>query len=203
MITIAITGGIACGKSTIASSLQDRAPDGQIARFDCDKGVAALFDEAEVKKQISELDGEIELIKDGEIDRKLLRERAFESSEFREKLEKILHPLVLNQVHDFVKSVSGRTKIFLVEVPLLYEVEFPIQRDLDLVVASSRQIQLSRLLEKRNVERELAARIIESQMPLEEKMKRADIVIWNDGSEESATSQVDHLIERCRPIFTV
>jgi dephospho-CoA kinase len=102
-----------------------------------------------------------------------------------------------------VKSVSGRAKIFLVEVPLLYEVEFPIERDLDLVVASSRQTQLSRLLEKRNVKRELAVRIIESQMSLEKKMKRADIVIWNDGSEQSATSQVDHLIERCRPIFIV
>ena len=48
MITIAITGGIACGKSTIASSLQDRGPEGQIARFDCDSGVAELFDEDDV-----------------------------------------------------------------------------------------------------------------------------------------------------------
>ena len=194
MITIAITGGIACGKSTIANSLQDRGPEGLIARFDCDSGVAELFEKDDVKKRITKLDEKLEFLKDGKIDRKLLRKRAFESSEFREKLEKILHPLVLNQVHDFVKSVSGRAKIFLVEVPLLYEVEFPIERDLDLVVASSRQTQLSRLLEKRNVKRELAVRIIESQMSLEKKMKRADIVIWNDGSEQSATSQVDHLI---------
>jgi dephospho-CoA kinase len=73
---------------------------------------------------------------------------------------------------------------------------------MDLVVASSRATQLSRLSRKRGINNELAERIIDSQMMLEEKMKRADLVIWNDGTEDALREQASHLVQRCHPLFT-
>jgi dephospho-CoA kinase len=202
MITVAITGGIACGKSSFTEMMLNKAPAEQVFRFDSDQCVAELFDEDSVQRQIAGLDSSMDLVGESGVNRSLLRERAFENSDFRENLESVLHPLVLERVCAFVKSHSGSAKLLLIEVPLLYEVEFPLKRDMDLVVASSRATQLSRLSRKRGINNELAERIIDSQMMLEEKMKRADLVIWNDGTEDALREQASHLVQRCHPLFT-
>ncbi|MCG8599980.1 MAG: dephospho-CoA kinase [Verrucomicrobiales bacterium] len=203
MLTIAITGGIACGKSTVSKMLTAACPAGAGASFDCDAAVAEIYEDPHVVERVAMLEPDMDLNVNGDLNRKLLRQRAFESSEFREKLEAILHPLVLKQAREFADSVSDGVKILFVEVPLLYEADFPLEREVELVVASSQESQINRLSSSRNIERELALQIIKSQMPLEEKMKRADIVIWNDGSNKAAESQVRHLIERCNPLFAV
>lgn len=202
MITVAITGGIACGKSSFTEMMLKEAPTDEVFRFDSDRCVAQLFEEDSVQRQIASLDSSIDLVGDSGVNRSLLRERAFENSDFRENLESVLHPLVLERVCAFVKSHSGSAKLLLIEVPLLYEVEFPLKRDMDLVVASSRATQLSRLSRTRGIKKDLAERIIDSQMLLEEKMKRADLVIWNDGTEDALREQASHLVQRCHPLFT-
>lgn len=203
MFTIAITGGIACGKSTVSKMLTAACPAGTGASFDCDAAVAEIYGDPAVVERVALLEPAANLSVNGDLNRKLLRQRAFESLEFREKLEAILHPLVLKQAREFADSVSDGVKILFVEVPLLYETDFPLEREVELVVASSQESQINRLSSSRNIERELALQIIKSQMPLEEKMKRADIVIWNDGSNKAAESQVRHLMERCNPLFAV
>lgn len=180
----------------------NKSPAEQVFRFDSDHCVAQLFEENYVQRQIAGLDSSMDLVGESGVNRSLLRERAFENSDFRENLESVLHPLVLERVCAFVKSHSGSAKLLLIEVPLLYEVEFPLKRDMDLVVASSRATQLSRLSRKRGINNELAERIIDSQMMLEEKMKRADLVIWNDGTEDALREQASHLVQRCHPLFT-
>lgn len=181
--------------------MMELAPDGVLERFDSDEAVAGLLQEEAVLNRVSALDPSLHLVEEGRLNKSVLRERAFENSEFREKLEAILHPLVLERIRSYAVSRSGSAKLLLVEVPLLYEVEFPLTRDMDLVVASSRATQLNRLCRDRGLSLDLANRIIDSQMPLETKMKRADLVVWNDGAESSLLAQSNHLIRRCAPLF--
>lgn len=142
-----------------------------------------------------------ELLRDGNLDRKELRELLFENSVFRGKVEGILHPLVLDRVMARSKTWSDLVRISIVEVPLLYEVEFPLDRDIDLVVASSRTTQMKRLTHDRNLEAVVAEKIIGTQIPMAEKMRRANIVVWNDGAIETLFAQTDHLVSRFDRMF--
>ena len=71
----------------------------------------------------------------------------------------------------------------LFEVPLLYEVDFFLQRDTDVVVAASRGIQRKRLKEQRGMDDEMISQVLNAQLPMEEKISRAQQVIWNDASD--------------------
>ncbi|MEM7602565.1 MAG: dephospho-CoA kinase, partial [Verrucomicrobiota bacterium] len=105
--------------------------------------------------------------------------------------------LVYQRMMEFLGEGSDRSAFMLVEVPLLYEVEFPLQRDLDLVVAASRDTQVERLIHDRGLELETANQMLEAQLPIDEKIRRADVVVWNDGSIEALKSQIEHLARRC------
>lgn len=203
MLTIAVTGGIACGKSAFTGRFREMAPAGALAVFNCDDAVRGLVEDPEVRRAIVEFGREEgrELESDGELDRKGFRELLFENSKFRGKVEGLLHPLVLQRAADFSGTLPPGVKILLVEVPLLYEVEFPLSRDLDLAVASSESVQIRRLREERGLGTELIRLMLRSQMPIEEKIKRANIVVWNDGSLDALHSQTDHLFSRCRTLF--
>ena len=132
--------------------------------------------------------------------RAAFRELLFENSDFRGKVEGLLHPLVLQRVKDRAAGLSGSVRVFLVEVPLLYEVDFPLDRDLDVVVAASEAEQMRRLLEVRGLAATVARRILRSQLPVESKMRRADVVIWNDGCRDVLQTQVDHFLSRCETL---
>lgn len=203
MLTIAVTGGIACGKSAFTGRFRDMAPEAGVAVFNCDDAVRGLVGTDEVRGAIAGFgreDGR-ELESDAGLDRKGFRELLFENSKFRGKVEGLLHPLVLQRAADFSGTLPPGVKILLVEVPLLYEVEFPLSRDLDLAVASSESVQIRRLREERGLGTELIRLMLRSQMPIEEKIKRADIVVWNDGSLDALHCQTDHLFSRCRTLF--
>ena len=203
MITVALTGGVACGKSTVASRMMAKFPKGAASSFDCDRAVRELYEDESVLKEISSLpDAPPDIVsKDLVLNKQLLRELSFENSDFRVKLEGLLHPLVLDRAVSHVSNLPKAVQIMIHEVPLLYEVEFPISRDLDLVVAASGETQLKRLQNDRGIDRLLGQGIIDAQLPMDEKVKRADIVIWNDGSLDSFHDQIDHLILRCNPYF--
>ena len=99
--------------------------------------------------------------------------------------------------------LTGRLRservVVLIEVPLLYEVEFPVSRDVDLVVAASPKTQNDRLTRLRGLDPDLARRILSSQLPIEEKIERGGLVVWNDGSEAVFNNQIRHLADRCQP----
>lgn len=202
MISIAVTGGVACGKSYFCSQFAERAPGGAVERFSSDEVVYELWSRSDVLESFSALEGAEGTLVDGVPNRALLRQRAFANSDFREKLEKILHPLVLDEARSFIDRHSDSARLLLIEVPLLYEVEFPVPRDLDVVIAASRTTQLQRLQKGRELESELANQIIDSQLPLEQKISRSDLVVWNDGHFDVFDAQIDHLVRRCSTVFT-
>ncbi len=199
MLTIAVTGGVACGKSSFVRRILEAAPAGQVASLNCDEEVRLMAETPEVGAQLSRLGQDFGLSpsEDRELGRTAFRELLFENSEFRGKVEGLLHPLALQRVKDRTADLSGRIRIFLVEVPLLYEVDFPMERDLDVVVAASEAEQTRRLLEDRGLAAATARRILRSQLPIETKIQRADIVVWNDGCREVLEIQTDHFLARC------
>lgn len=199
MIAIAVTGGAACGKSEFCRSLQKLLPDNTCFWFCSDQVVSDLLKDEGVLDRVRGIESGDSVFIEGDLDRDSLRKLVFENSEFREKLEALLHPFVLERAEAFRKGLSGQQIIVLLEIPLLYEVEFPILRDIELVVAASRATQVKRIMHHRKLSRELGEQILDSQLPIETKISRGDIVVWNDGSEELFKAQIEHLATRCQP----
>lgn len=194
MFSIALTGGIATGKSTLANLLPELAPGTVI--FDCDACVHELLTSREVVATIAASLGQDLASADGTLNRSRLRELVFAQAEHRKTLEGILHPLVRTaclaarqQARD-----SGTAAIFVADVPLLYESGFPLDRDLDLVVACSPAAQRSRLMARSGFAPDLADQIIAAQLPIAEKMARADVVLWNGGTPGSLRRQTEHFL---------
>lgn len=203
MLRIAVTGGVACGKSLLVGRLETFIPEGWMARFDCDAAVRGLLEEAEVQEVLMKRAEQcgVSISSDAGFEKSLLRKVLFENSAFRETVETELHPRVLSCAEFFAEKLDAGIRVLVIEVPLLFEVEFPIRRDIVLVVAASAESQMKRLVEERQLPEDLAANILKSQMSVDEKMDRADIVVWNEGSLESLDAQVEHLADRCISLF--
>ncbi len=196
--TIAVTGGVGCGKSYcvrgLVARLGDEGATGRsVAHFNCDEAVADLLTEGDIIAQLENAVGCPLRLESGEFDRAKLREIIFaEDDENRRIVEGILHPHVLKRAEAFLTNSVDFT-FRLLEVPLLYEVEFPIKRDLDLVVGCSRSTQVSRLVEFRGLSTAEANKIIDSQIPVLNKTDQGELLIWNDGSLQSCNQQLQKL----------
>lgn len=185
MLTLALTGGIATGKSTFARLFCEMAPG--TAFFDCDASVQQLLARPDVIATIAASLGADLAGPDGQLDRGRLRERVFDHPEHRRTLEGILHPKVREECLAARQAAGdgGNARFFLADVPLLYESGFPVPRDIEIVVACGPATQRSRLMERSKFSGELADKILAAQLPLEEKMRRARIVLWNGGQPAS------------------
>jgi len=201
MISIAITGGIGCGKSMAAARLIERWPAGRVANFCSDEAVAELLATPAVQEAIAEIAGDSRFIGDKGLDKAALRKEVFENCRFREKVQELLHPLVLEKAKRFAQDAPEDAVLALYEVPLLYEVDFPLARAIDLVVAASRSSQLDRLCGIRGIPKAQAEKMLEAQWPVLKKVDRGQVVVWNDGDIDSLYAQVDHLADRCQPLF--
>ena len=190
---IAVTGGIACGKSHCSHQLA-RNLLGEEDFFDCDEAVSNLLTGDDIVRKLREWVGNKILDDQGALDRSKLREVVFEDSKIRKKIEDLLHPLVLELATAYLDKREN-IRFSLVEVPLLYESEFPLPRDIDLVIGCSRETQLKRLIEIRRIPRDQAKQMLSSQWPVQQKVDRSDHVIWNDGSMESFDDQIHRFSE--------
>jgi len=165
MFAIAITGGVACGKSDFSRRFLRLAEEGRVALIDCDEVVREIYEEREFAESLiaeaAQHGGKVRG-RDGRLDRVTLRELLFDNSRFRVRVEELVHPLVFQRVTAQLNELSDRVRMALIEVPLLYEGNFPLRRDLDLVVAASRRTQRLRLLEDRGLEPPLAERILDA-----------------------------------------
>lgn len=182
-LTIAVTGGIATGKSswTRLASAAAGAPT-----VSCDDLVHQIYEKPEVLRQIGERYHD-RVFDDGVLNRRALGEIVFADEAEREWLEQLLHPRVLDAVNAWRGEIDSR--VAFVEVPLLYEVDFPLKRDIDVLVACTPETQLSRFRQRNQLDPEEANARIAAQLPIAEKMLRADIVVWNEGSESVLARQ--------------
>lgn len=178
---VAITGGIASGKSSVLHGLAARLGAPWIS---CDDIVTRLYEQEPVLAAVQERFGE-PIVTQGRLDRLALGRAVFGDAGARRWLEGFLHPLVLQSVEAWCVELAGQTLVSwgVVEVPLLYEVDFPLKRDIDMVVGCSLSTQLKRIQSRDQLDEEQALRRIGAQLPMEHKVIRADVVVWNDGSK--------------------
>ena len=191
MKTIVITGGIATGKSTALEYL--KSLDSRLIFFDSDAVVSSYLDSGSIAEELKSVFGEGSVLSDGKANRNFLRELVFHNPEAKKKLESILHPKIRQEClalkEDTVKNTSASG--FIVDIPLFYETGFDIGQDLVVVVSITRQTQLERLALRNGFSPDLSDSILKAQLPLSEKEKKADVILWNEGPKNWLHQQID------------
>ncbi len=195
-----VSGGIACGKSTFTASWEGRNPDSRV--FCADKAVHELYIDPEVGRQVAAIAGKDVLSDDGSVDRSALRMKVFDGVSLRESLEALIHPMVREMFQQACSEANDEgVQWMLADIPLYFEGggKFISKADYDsnlistLVVACSETTQIERLLRRNGFDKERSESILRSQMPVSEKILRADFVIWNEGAEQVLHRQTELL----------
>jgi transcription termination factor Rho len=190
MHIMALTGGIASGKSTFCRLLAERLPS--LVMFDCDAAVHRILEsDAEVSAIVAEAFGSQALDSEGRIDRHFLRGTVFANEASRLTLEAILHPRVRQECLDSLEQAATRgAELFVADVPLFFEKGFDFGQSKVLVIASSRATQVQRLKARSGFDDSLIESILAAQLPVQEKISRADVVFWNGGPQAVLRAQV-------------
>ena len=192
MPAIGITGGISTGKSAFCDCLRELLPAAKF--FNADQAAHVLVDLPDVKKQIRRKFGGGVFSNDGDLNRETLRAIIFGDAHKKRALEQILHPRIRRQWSTEAKAHRNSPDFFFAEIPLLYETDGERLCDRVVVVACSSQTQLHWLMERTSLERAAAEQMINSQMLLAEKIRRADHVVWNNGGQASLEEQARFLV---------
>ena len=180
---IAISGTIGSGKSEFCNYLRKKGYD----VFDCDKENRKLLYKGNkgFRRVIKAFP---EALNDKGLDKRKLSEIVFNNEEKRLQLEAIMHPMILEELN------KRQDDPLFAEVPLLFEVNWDRYFDMNVLIVSDIDIVKKRLLE-RGLEKKEIERRIAAQMDVEEKIKRADKIIYNNGSLTELYLAADELIE--------
>ncbi len=184
---IGITGGIGTGKTFIINYIRSKG--------------YKIIDADLIAKQLMKKDninylnivnnfGEDILSNNKEIDRIKLRHIIFEDEKKRKLLNKITHPNIIREILNRSKD----NDIYFIEIPLLLEENLEKYFDLIWVVDCSKEVQVKRVVERNNLSEEEVFDIIRCQMPREEKIKRANIVI--NSEQDKIEKYIDDLLYR-------
>ncbi len=191
MIRVALTGGIASGKSAVAALFEARGvpvvDSDAIAREIVAPGSPAL-------EAIRRRFGERILQGDGTLDRRALREQVFADPVARRDLEAITHPAIRARMQEWSQAVTGPYQIHM--IPLL--VESGGRRDFDrvLVVDCPEELQIQRVMQRDGVDANSARNILAAQASRAARLAIADDVIVNDGDRDKLSHDVDALHQR-------
>ncbi|MEY2541532.1 MAG: dephospho-CoA kinase [Verrucomicrobiota bacterium] len=197
MPAIGITGGISTGKTAFCDCLREIVPEAKF--FNADKAARELVDlDKEVKEELLREFGPETYFPGGDLNRERLRAIVFVDAAKKSALEQILHPRIRQQWSAEAKTHRNAAEFFFADIPLLYETGGETFCDRVVVVACSREIQFSRLWQRSRLDRAVAGQIIDSQMPLNEKISRADHVVWNNGERAVLKEQAKALMELWR-----
>ena len=188
MPVIGITGGISTGKTTFCECLREIIPAATF--FDADRAAHDLSgNDPEVREAIRHEFGPAIFSASGDLNRTHLRSIVFADAEKKRALEQILHPRIRRQWSLEAESRRNSSDLFFADIPLLYETGGETLCDSVVVVACSLGIQLERLAARAHLNRADAERMIRTQMPLAEKIRRADHVVWNNGGRAVLAAQ--------------
>jgi dephospho-CoA kinase len=190
---IALTGGIATGKSYVAGRIREAGVpivDADVlSREVVAPGTAGL---AAVRKRF----GPDAVRRDGSMDRVRIAQIVFKDKRARLDLEAIIHPAVQRAIDEFFATLPKRTPFAVADIPLLFETGRENQFNAVVVVACPRDMQLQRLMERSKLTKEDAERRLAAQLPIEKKIDKATHVIRTDGTFEQTDKQVDELIRK-------
>ena len=190
---IGLTGGIASGKSTVINLLRQAGMPivdaDQITRQVQRPGSTAL-------DKLAAAFGNQIIQPDGNLDRAQLGKRVFADAAARQELNQIMQPLIRDAIWQAVDTLKKQNiPNVILDLPLLYEQHYDEDCDLVVVVTVSPETELHRLMARNHYSAAEARARIAAQMPLSEKVARADVVIDNDASLEQTRRQVAQLVE--------
>jgi len=190
---VALTGGIATGKSSVARMF---AEDGYTV-IDADRIAHEVL--AEQKEKIAEMFGET-MIKEGNVDRKALGAVVFADPLKRKKLEQLLHPLIYEEIEAQAKTEDAKGRPYIVDIPLFFEGKrYPIERSL--VVYAPQTLQIERAMNRDGLTREAVLERIAAQIDIEEKRYMGDFVIDNSGDQNQLRVEYERIKEAIEKEF--
>lgn len=190
---IGLTGSIASGKSTVSRMLEERGfpivDADRIARLVVEPGQPAL-------EEIRQTFGDEVILQDGTMDRAAVGNRIFNNPAERKKLNDIMHPAIRQEM---LRQRDGHfergAKTVVMDIPLLFESRLQHFADKVLVVSVTEETQLKRLMERDGFSEKEARARITSQLPISEKERGADAVIYNNGTIGESEAQLDRILE--------
>lgn len=189
MLTIGLTGGIGSGKSTVSQWFRTK----DVPVMDADDTVHRLLQsDPQIISQLVEEFGKELLAMNGQIDRSMLGQRVFQDSDARKRLERIVHPRVIETMQaERAGFQKAGMKFCVWDVPLLFEAGLERFVDEIWVVWVSHGVQIERVLMRDKLSPEDISARIAAQWPLADKRKQADVVIDNSGSRDETKRQLE------------
>jgi dephospho-coA kinase len=195
-VVIGLTGGIGTGKSTVSQILKEK----NFPVIDLDIISHEVIKFPKVVEKIVENFGKevLEYNNTGNwiISREKLGRVIFGNREKRIILNSIMHPEILRIMREKILECKKENKIIFVEIQLLFEVQWEKEFDYILLVSAEKETQIKRILARDKRSEEEALSIINSQMPLDEKKKRSDYVIENDGNIQDLERKIDGFLKK-------
>ena len=193
-LVFGLTGGIATGKSTVAAYLSEAGipiVDADVASKEVvKKGTKGLA-------SITETFGDDVLLADGNLDRGKLGDIIFSNDDARLKLNDLLHPRIFEWVEaERDRLIEEGAPIIMLDIPLLYETNYESEVDQVILIYTTPDIQVNRLMARNHLTKEAAMERIDSQLPIEDKKGQADIVIDNRFSREETYAQLDDWLNK-------
>jgi dephospho-CoA kinase len=190
---LGLTGGMGCGKTAAAEVFAELG----WGVVDSDATVRELLREDEAtRREVAEAFGSEVIAADDGVDRHKLAAIVFRDAAALARLEGILHPRVAARRRDAIAADPGRN--WVAEIPLLFEKGLEKEVDFTVCIACDPRVQAQRLA-SRGLSPQEADRRIARQLPLAQKMERADFVITNNGSPAFLRDQVIQLVEQLSP----
>lgn len=191
MIIVGLTGGISCGKSTVASVFKEY----EIPTIDADKVAReVVMPGTEALSEIVKEFGEEILNADGTLDRKKLGNIVFNDDQKRQILNGIVHPRIVIRSAELIAVLRGKYDIVFYEAALLVENNAHKSLDALVVVTANEEVQLKRLMARDNISEAVALTRIRAQLPISEKIAVANFVIDNSGELDALYDQVDSIL---------
>ncbi len=188
MKVIGLTGSIASGKSTVTNYLLNKG----YCVIDADAiSHHALHQGTKCYEKVKSLFDCLD--ENGNIDRKALGKIVFYDHKKKKQLEDIIHPYVKDELKKEIEKCQQ--DILFLDVPLLYETQMDVLCDQVIVVYVDESLQIQRLMKRNNILKEEAGHLIHQQISIEEKKKRADIVLDNRKSFEELYKDIERMLK--------
>lgn len=187
MLKFAIVGNIASGKSTVENELMQKG----FKVFDTDKLSHSILENSK-DEVIQEFDG-LDIAENGEISRAKLGKIVFNNKNLKEKLENIIYPKLKDKILKIFDENFSEKFVFI-SIPLLFEVGWQNLFDKILFVKTDDEIRLNRLMKRNSYSKDEAMARILAQIPQEEKIKKSDFIICNNGTLEMLQNEIERFI---------
>ncbi len=189
-IKVAITGNIGSGKSTFS---------GMLVKMGCaviiadDISIRLLKTDDIIKREVISLFGN-EVYTSGKLNNKFVAGKVFSNPELLRKLNSILHPRVLHEIDKIIEKKYQNEKVIFIESALVYETKIENIFDYIVLITADFNLRMNRTLSDGKIDEADFRNREKNQIPEEEKLKKADFVFTNNGSEEELFKKAELLL---------